>query len=93
MTEYEEYQQTGMLGGYLPERAREAVAPDGRVTPVYRDTAVFERDASREHVREMYIGGRMFRVRSVFDSAAKKTPTEAMLEIIDSDLEKETSSG
>ena len=39
--------------------------------------------------REMIVGGRKFFVRSIFSTAEKeKTPTEQMLQIIDSDLEK-----
>ena len=37
----------------------------------------------------MIVGGRKFFVRSIFSTAEKeKTPTEQMLQIIDSDLEK-----
>ena len=39
--------------------------------------------------REMIVGGRKFFVRSIFSTAEKaKTPTEQMLQIIDSDLGK-----
>lgn len=92
MTEFEEYQQTGMLGTYKPEYARKTVTTDGKVIPMYRDTAYFERDDSCEVCREMVIGSRLFRIHSVFESKAKKTPTEAMLRVIDSDLEKDSHS-
>ena len=93
MTEFEEYQQTGMLGGYKPECARVYQAEDGKVGTVFRDTAYWKRDGCAVHEREMYVGSRLFHVRSVFDLHPAKTPTEAMLHIIDSNLERESSSG
>jgi hypothetical protein len=93
MTEFEEYQQTGMLGSYKPECARVYQTEDGKTVTFFRDTAYWERDGCAVHEREMYVGGRAFHVRSVFDPRPAKTPTDAMLRVIDSDLEKESTSG
>jgi len=93
MTEFEEYQQTGMLGGYKPECARVYQAEDGKVGTIFRDTTYWERDGCAINEREMYVGGRVFHVRSVFDPRPTKTPTDAMLRVIDSELEKDSTSG
>ena len=92
MTEFEEYQQTGMLGGYKPECARTYQAEDGSVATVFRDTAYFERDGCAVHEREMVVGDRLFHVTSVFPDAPTSTPTDTMLELIDAELEKSSRS-
>lgn len=59
------------------------------ITPIYRDTSYHETERGMELRREMIVGGRKFFVRSIFSTAEKaKTPTEQMLQIIDSDLGK-----
>ena len=88
MTEFEEYQQTGMLGGYMPEQARLYQSEDGKVGTLFRDTAYWKRDGCSVHEREMYVGGRLFRITSVFPDAPTATPTDGMLSLIDMELEK-----
>ena len=87
-SEFEIYMETGILGGYAPERVIGFQEGD-RVTPVYRDADCVLTDKGLELHREMVVGGRKFFVRSIFSNTEKaKTPTEQMLQIIDSDLEK-----
>lgn len=93
MTDFEEYQQTGMLGAYRPEQIGGMATDDGRVIPHYQEVSAEVSCDTIGLIRELYIGGRLFRVHSMFDLSSKKTPTEAMLRVIDSDLEKESYSG
>ncbi len=88
--EFEVYMETGILGGYLPERAI-GLRGENTITPIYRDTFYHETEHGMELRREMIVGGRKFFVRSIFSTAEKaKTPTEQMLQIIDSDLGKDS---
>lgn len=89
MTQYEEYKQTGMLGGYKPEEMRGKSLGDGKVIPLLRDTQCNIEKETIELQRPMYVGGRVFKVTSVFRLAAEKTATESMLRLIEHDLEKQ----
>lgn len=94
MTEFEEYRQTGMLGGYLPERVKMRKVGDGKVVPFYPDgVGLLAENDSIGIMRKVYIDGRLFRVSSMFDLRPTKTPTDAMLRVIDGDLEKESTLG
>ena len=94
MTEFEEYTQTGMLGGYMPERVRMRKIDDGKVIPFYPDGVGLEVERGTIGIiREVYIDGCLIRVHSMFDTQPTRTPTEAMLRVIDSNLEKESTSG
>lgn len=89
-SEFEQYMETGILGGYAPERVIGFQAED-KITPIYQDTSYHETESSTELCREMVVGGRLFLIRSFFSNTEKaKTPTEQMLRIIDSDLKKDT---
>ena len=62
MTEFEEYQQTGMLGGYMPERVRMRKIDDGKVIPFYPDGVGLEVESGTIGIiREVYIGGCLIR--------------------------------
>lgn len=79
-SEFEVYMETGILGGYIPERAI-GYRDDNTITPIYRDTSYHETERGMELRREMIVGGRKFFVRSIFSTAEKaKTPTEQMLQ-------------
>lgn len=90
-TEYEEYRDTSMVGGYDPEKV---VLRDGTswVTATFRDTEYWIRDEGFTGTREILVGGKMFHVTSVFPSEATATPTDKLLSLIDADLSKETHS-
>lgn len=87
-SEFEQYMETGILGGYVPDRVI-GIQTEGKITPVYRDAFYHETENGVELHREMVVGDRLFFVRSIFSGTEKaKTPTEQMIRVIDSDLEK-----
>ena len=87
-SEFELYMETHILGGYIPERVI-GLQEEDKITPAFRDAADWETENGAELHREMIVGGRRFLIRSIFSTAeTAKTPTEQMLHIIDSDLEK-----
>ena len=91
-TEYEEYRDTGMLGGYRPERAVLRDDGNGSVATSFRDTAYWLKDDHAVSERQMLIGGKVFQVTSVFPSKTSATPTDKLLSLIDADLAKEAHS-
>ena len=64
-SEFEVYMETGILGGYMPERAI-GYRDENTITPIYRDTSYHETEYGMELRREMIVGGRKFFVRSIF---------------------------
>ena len=85
-SEYESYRETGIIGGYIPERVLGCLEGD-KIMPVYRDASYHEAESGMELRREMVVGDRKFFIRSIFPHAEKaNTPTEQMLRIIDCDL-------
>lgn len=91
-TEYEEYRDTGMLGGYDPDRATLRETENGEVLTSFRDTSYQHLDDHIINHREMLIGGKVFHVTSVFQIDATATPTDKLLSLIDTDLKKEVHS-
>ena len=80
-SEYEIYRDTGILGGYIPERVV-ARRDENAVTPIFRDTSYWHTDKGLELHREMIVGERRFLIRSILSNAKKaKTPTEQMLHV------------
>lgn len=91
--DFQRYMDSGVLGGYAPERVVGFQMED-KITPIYRDTTYHETENGIELCRQMIVGGRCFLVRSIFSASEKaKTPTEQMLQIIDSDLKKDSICG
>ena len=92
-SEFEQYMETGILGGYVLERVI-GLPKEDKITPAFRDASYWLTENGAELHREMIVGGRRFLIRSIFSAAeTAKTPTEQMLQIIDSDLEKDSISG
>ena len=91
-TEYEEYRETGMLGGYDPDRATLRETENGEVLTSFRDTSYQHLDDHTINHREMLIGGKVFHVTSVFPMEATAIPTDKLLSLIDTDLKKEAHS-
>ena len=91
--EYMDYQRTGILGAYRPEEVRKKEMEGGKVYPLYPETEYRSHCDMIQLSREMVVGGRLFRVHSIFSFDAKQTPTEAMLRVIDNVLEKDSHSG
>ena len=91
-TEYEEYRDTGMLGGYYPDGALLRETESGEVLTSFRDPSYQHQDDHIINQREMLIGGKVFHVTSVFPMDATATPTDKLLSLIDTDLKKEAHS-
>lgn len=89
---YEEYRDTGMLGGYDPHGALLRETESGEVLTSFRDTCYQHQDDHNINQREMLIGGKVFHVTSVFPMEATATPTDRLLSLIDADLKNEAHS-
>ena len=48
-SEFEVYMETGILGGYIPERAI-GLRNENMITPIYRDTSYHETEHGKENV-------------------------------------------
>jgi hypothetical protein len=85
------YLETGVLGAYETTEVEWDEVVDGKCAPCFEDAmVVFGREQT--HVdRRMDIEGRRFRIRSVLP-ATGHTPTDKMLTLIDTELEKGTHS-
>ena len=46
-SEFEVYRETGILGGYIPERAI-GLRNENMITPIYRDTSYHETERGME---------------------------------------------
>ena len=89
---YEEYRDTGMLGGYNPNGALLRETESGEVLTSFRDTCYQHQDDHMINQREMLIERKVFHVTSVFPMDATATPTDKLLSLIDTDLKKEAHS-
>ena len=89
---YEEYRDTGMLGGYDPGGALLRETGSGEVLTSFRDTCYQHQGDHIINQREMLIEGKVFHVTSVFPMDATATPTDKLLSLIDTDLKKEAHS-
>ena len=82
MTEYEEYKQTGMLGGYKAEDIQGKTLGEGKVAPIFTETEfAFDRDKLGLQ-RQLYVGGKVFKVTSVFKLKAEKEHFKGALRFI-----------
>ena len=84
--DYEEYRDTGVLGGYHPEMAVLREQSDGEVMTIFRDTEYHQQEQNMECRREMLIRGKVVHVTSVFPNQAIATPTDKMLSLIDAEF-------
>ena len=84
--DYEEYRDTGVLGGYHPEMAVLREQSDGEVMTIFRDTEYHQQEQNMECRREMLIRGKAFHGTSVFPNQAIATPTDKMLSLIDAEF-------
>ena len=83
------YRDTGILGAYRPEQVILRRSEDGGVETLFRDsTAKWEGDDLTRQ-RAMLVGGKCFLVTSVFPGGASATPTDKLLQLIDTKLERE----
>ena len=82
------YCKTNILGAYEMAEVDDVVEIGGKRAPCFDDACV---DIGKNKTiirRTMRVGRNVFEVRSVFDSHAESTPTDALLRLIDHDLEK-----
>lgn len=83
------YLDTGILGAYETTEVMHEEEENGKYAPCFEDATVFFGKTQTEAVRSMCIEGRRFRVRSVLPSVGN-TPTDKLLALIDTELEKDT---
>lgn len=91
-TEYEEYRDTGIVGAYDPAKAVFRQTEDGGVSTIFRDSSYWDTAEGFISERNMLVGGKVFRITSVFPVEAGATPTDKLLSLIDADLSKESHS-
>ena len=89
---WKEYRDTGMLGAYHPKRAVNRRTEDGMVETTFRDTMCHVNEDEFVEERKMLIGGKCFHITSVFLDAPTGTPTDKLLALIDTELEKKNHS-
>ena len=85
------YLETGVLGAYETAEVAWDEVVNGKCAPCFEDAMVVFGTEQTHIDRRMDIGGRSFRIRSVFP-AAGHTPTDKLLALIDAELEKSTHS-
>ncbi len=84
------YLETGILGAYETANIAWEEESDGKSAPCFDDAIVFFGTEQIKTERHMDIEGRHFRICSVFPADSKITPTDKLLTLIDTELEKET---
>ena len=87
----ETLRDTGMLGAYRPEEVALQELPSGEVLPLFSDTELWEYPGRLVRKREMVIGGKVFRITSVFsgEDTSSTTPTGKLFSHIDRQLQKD----
>lgn len=85
------YLNTGILGAYETTDVVHEEEENGKCAPCFEDAMVVFGSEQTHVDRRMDIEGRRFRIRSVLP-AAGHTPTEKLLTLIDTELEKGTHS-
>ncbi|MFR5049482.1 MAG: hypothetical protein ACLUDH_14420 [Faecalispora sporosphaeroides] len=83
------YLETGVLGAYETAEVMHVEEENGKYAPCFEDATVFFDKTQTTAIRSMCIEGRRFRIRSVLP-AAGHTPTDKLLALIDTELEKDT---
>lgn len=83
------YLETAVLGAYETTEVEWDEVVDGKCAPCFEDATVFFDKTQTTAIRSMCIEGRRFRIRSVLP-AAGHTPTDKLLALIDTELEKDT---
>jgi len=82
------YLETGVLGAYETAEVEYEEEENGKYAPCFDDAILFLDQTESTTVCSMSIEGRRYRVRSVFPVMGH-TPTDKLLGLIDTDLEKE----
>jgi len=80
------YFKTGVLGAYETSRIIDAMEYDNKSAPCF-DDSLTDIDEGRAMIRRtMDIGGRRFRICSIFPTNAPDTPMDKLFKLIDGDL-------
>lgn len=90
LAEYDHSGKNGkerLTGYYDPQMVTEKRVGE-KVMPIYSDSVYTEKENKMEVERQMTVGKQTIIVRSYFTSENGKTPTQKMLGIIDSDVNK-----
>ena len=77
-----------VMSGYYDPRTVTAKQIGRKIMPLYPDATYTEQENCIEVERRMIVDKQLIIVRSIFTREALKTPTQQMLRVIDSDLEK-----
>ena len=86
------YLETGILGAYETAEVIHEEEENGKYAPCFDDATVFFDKTQTIANRSMCIEGRRYRICSVFPTSTGHTPTDKLLALIDTELEKETHS-
>lgn len=89
-SEYEIYLETGIFGGYRPEKTTQRRLDGGKIMPVFRDAVCTTVNGRIELRRQMRVRNRVFTVISIFDAGSEKTATDRLKKVIDENLSKGT---
>ena len=81
--------ETGILGAYETVEVEWDEEKDGKCAPCFEDTLVVFHPEQTHTERTMDIKGRRFRIRSVLPTDTEITPTDKLLALIDTELEKD----
>jgi hypothetical protein len=87
------YWKTGILGSYETAECDDYAERDGKYAPCFDDSLVILGSDTVQTLRCMVIGGKAFRVNSIFPAKDAATPTERLLQLVDADLAKESERG
>ena len=82
------YLKTGILGAYETSKIIDAMEIGDNCAPCFDDSFMVIDESRATIRRSMDIGGRRFRICSVFPTNAPNTPTDKLLKLIDSDFGK-----
>lgn len=86
------YLETGILGAYETAEVVNEEEENGKYAPCFEDATMFFDKTQTTTNRSMCIEGRRYRICSVFPAQTEHTPTDKLLTLIDTELEKETHS-
>lgn len=84
------YLDTGILGAYETTEVVWDEVVNGKCVPCFEDAMVVFDTGQTRTDRVMDIEGRRFHVCSVFPADTETTPTDKLLALIDTELEKDT---
>ena len=82
------YLETKILGAYETAEVVCEEEMDGKCAPCFEDALLVFHEGQTTMDRFMIVEGKRFRIRSIFTADTGITPTDKMLDLINSDIEK-----